>query len=91
MEELTERLGRIEKLLLLQSKEVLNVAEAAMILGLSEDRLRHLVSDRKVPHYKSETGRVSFKKSELDTWRLGTRVPTQQEIDTQATTYIHTK
>lgn len=91
MEEIQERLSRIEKLLLLQNKEVLNVAEAAILLDLSEDRLRHLVSDRKVPHYKSETGRVSFRKTELDTWRLGTRVPTQQEIDSQATTYIHTK
>ena len=37
-----ERLERIERLLLLGSKEVLNTSEIALLLGISESRVRHL-------------------------------------------------
>ena len=38
-----ERLERIERLLLLGSKEVLNTSEIALLLGISESRVRHLM------------------------------------------------
>lgn len=47
-----ERLERIERLLLLGSKEVLNTSEIALLLGISESRVRHLTSAKKIPHYK---------------------------------------
>ncbi|MBD5312482.1 MAG: helix-turn-helix domain-containing protein [Bacteroides sp.] len=83
-----ERLERIEALLSIGVKEVLNVREAAAMLGISADRVRHLVSDKVLPHYRNAAGRVTFLRSELTDWCLATRVPTQKEIESQAATYV---
>ncbi len=57
-----ERLERIERLLLLGSKEVLNTSEIALLLGISESRVRHLTSAKKIPHYKQATKSISGKR-----------------------------
>lgn len=56
-----ERLERIERLLLLGSKEVLNTSEIALLLGISESRVRHLTSAKKIPHYK-QGNKIYFRK-----------------------------
>ena len=82
-----EKLSRIEKLVLLQSKEVLNVAEVGILLNLSSSRIYHLVSAREIPHYKK--GKlVFFKKTEIEEWLLQDRIPTNQELEDKATTYV---
>lgn len=57
-----ERLERIERLLLLGSKEVLNTSEIALLLGISESRVRHLTSAKKIPHYKQGNKIISGKR-----------------------------
>lgn len=57
-----ERLERIERLLLLGSKEVLNTSEIALLLGISESRVRHLTSSKKIPHYSRATKYISEKR-----------------------------
>ena len=84
-----ERLERIEKLLVITSKEVLNVSETAMMLGVSESRVRHMMSSREIPYYKRGVC-VSFKKSEIEAWRLDKRFPTDAETKAQAATYVTT-
>jgi len=82
-----EKLSRIEKLVLLQAKEVLNVAEVGILLNLSSSRIYHLVSAREIPHYKK--GKlVFFKKTEIEEWLLQDRIPTNQELEDKATTYV---
>ncbi len=82
-----EKLSRIEKLVLLQAKEVLNVAEVGILLNLSSSRIYHLVSAREIPHYKK--GKlVFFKKTEIEKWLLQDRIPTNQELEDKATTYV---
>ena len=83
-----KRLERIETLLSLSVKDVLSVKEVAAFIGRSESRVRHLVSRREIPHYKSETGQVSFVKSEIEAWRLGIKIPTSAETDSLASTHI---
>ena len=78
-----ERLARIERLILIQSKEALTVSEVALMLGLSESRVRHLTSEKELPNYKN----TYFKKSEIEKWMLSERVPTNSEIRSQATTH----
>ncbi len=84
-------LERIETLLSLKVKEVLSVKEVAALLGRTENRIRHLVSAREIPHYKNERGQVSFRKSEIEEWQLGQRIPTNAEINNIATTYTALK
>lgn len=52
MEAIEAKLEAIEQLMITSFKEVLNVREASLYLGVSEDRLRHMISHREVPHYK---------------------------------------
>lgn len=88
--ETNERLERIEKLLTIQGKEALKVSEAAMFLGISESRLRHLTSERRIPYYK-QGGSTFLKKSEIEAWMLAQRVPTTEEINIKAATYCATR
>lgn len=85
-----EQLDRIEKLVRLNSKEVLDVEEVALMLNVSKSRIYHLVSSRNIPHYK-QGKKVYFKKSEIKEWQLQDRIPTNAEIDSKASTYIVTK
>lgn len=82
-----QRLERIERLLTMQVFKPLEVKDAAILLKLSESRVRHLVSEREIPHYKNERGGVSFIKEELEEWKLGRRIATNQEINNRAVTY----
>lgn len=85
-----EQLDRIEKLVRMGAKEVLNVDEVALLLNVSQSRIYHLVSSRNIPHYK-QGKKVYFKKSEIEEWQLQDRIPTNAEIDSKASTYIATK
>ena len=86
-----QHLERIEALLAIRTKEVLTVKEVAALLDRSEVRIRALCSQLEIPHYKNDRGQVSFLKSEIEEWRLGKKVLTNSEIETQAATYIATK
>lgn len=82
-----ERLSRIERMVLLGSKNVLDTSEVAMMLNLSESRIRHLVSERRIPHYK-QGSKTFFKKSEIEQWQCSQRIPTDKEISSLATTHM---
>ena len=84
-----ERLERIERLLLLGSKEVLNSSEIALLLGITESRVRQLASAKKIPHYK-QGNKIYFRKKEIEAWQLQSRVPTDDEIRSRGTTYAVT-
>ena len=84
-----EQLDRIEKLVRVGAKEVLNVEEASLMLRVSKSRVYHLVSSREIPHYKNGKN-VLFKKSEIEEWLLRDRIPTNNEIDSKAATYVAT-
>lgn len=80
------QLARLERLLVIGTKEVLNIEDLSLMTGLSKSRIYALVNERKVPYYKPN-GKLYFKKSEIEDWLLQNRVPTQAEVDSQAETY----
>lgn len=85
-----ERIERIEKLLIVSAKQVLNAGECTLMLGISESRVRHLACDKDIPHYKK--GKLLFfKKSEIEDWMLRDRVPTNEEMKNKANLYCLTK
>jgi excisionase family DNA binding protein len=84
MDEIIERLERLEALLTMQ-KEVLSLGEAARYLDMSDDRLRRLARERSVPHYK-QGRKLYFKRSELDDWRCSSPVPTIERTTAEAVT-----
>lgn len=81
-----QRLERIERLLIITSKEVLTTSDMAILLNVSESRIRHLTSAREIPYYK-QGGKTYFKKSEIEEWQLSQRIPSNQEIKCKAATY----
>ncbi len=90
MEKIEQTLQRLETMLIIGMKNVLDVRETASMLGVTPDHVRHLVSDRAIPHYK-KGARVFFRKSEIEEWQLDTRIPTHTELQRQAATHIATK
>jgi len=75
-----EKLANIERLLIINGKDALNVSECAIFLGITPSRVRHLASERDIPHYK-RGGKMYFSKQELQDWMLAERIPTNKEIE----------
>lgn len=84
-----ERLERIERLILMSSKNALNTKEVAIMLDISESRVRHLVNEKSLPYYK-QGNKTYFKKTEIESWMLHTRYESKAEIESKAATYIAT-
>lgn len=89
--ELTERLARLESLLLTGTKEVLTLDECSTFTGYSKNHLYRLTSQRVIPFYKPMGGTIYFKKQEIEAWLLQNRQATEAEINSKATTYCRTK
>lgn len=84
-----ERLARIERMIIMSSKNALNTKEVAIMLDISESRVRHLIMEKSIPYYK-QGKKTYFKKSEIEDWMLHTRYETKVEIESKASTYIAT-
>ena len=85
--DVNERLERIERIMLMGNKEVLDTEDLAIYIKRSPARIRTLVSKREIPHYKNDRGHVHFKKTEIDEWLLGQKVHTNDELDTTGRQY----
>ena len=67
------------------TKEVLTSEEAAKYLGVSKSALYKWTSERKIPHYKSPTGKMCFfNRQEVEAWMQSQRVATDEELEAQA-------
>lgn len=84
---LEERLDRIEQLVILGFKKALNVADVAMLLGVSQSRVRHMANDNTIPSYKTG-GKLYFDKDEIENHLLSNRRPSKSEISSLAATRI---
>lgn len=86
-EQLNETLARIERYVLMGSKDVFTIEEAAAFTGYSVQRLYALTSTREIPHYK-RGGKVYFRKDELTDWMTEVRIMSNAQIEMEATKYI---
>lgn len=89
LQELSDQLGRVERLAAIGTKPVLDLDEAALFTGFSKGHLYRLTSERQIPHYKKNR-KLYFKKTELEAWLTEDRVLTAAEIDSRASTYVAT-
>ena len=80
-------LGYEERLKRCLYLNVLEVADVAVMINRSENRIRHMVSERAIPHYCNERGNITFLKTEIEEWMLGQKVSTEAELSSQATTH----
>ena len=87
---LTE-LQELKKLTLLGAKEALTMEDAALITGLSKSHLYKCVGKKLIPYWKSQGGKFTyFNKDELTAWMLQRRIKTNDEVESEAATYVAT-
>ena len=85
--EIKKEFQELKKLMQL-SKTTLNMDEAVLLTGLSKGYLYRLVASRKIPHWKSKGGKLTFfSKSELLNWLLHSKVLTEEETASEAANY----
>jgi len=90
-EKVLTELEEIKRLTLLGVKSVLTMSDCALLTGLSKSHLYKLVCYKKIPHYKSDGGKLTrFDKSEVEDWMRQNRVKTNDEVETAAATYVTT-
>ena len=90
--ELLQALQKIKDAALLAAKPILTMDDAAAFMGVTKCNLYKLVSAKRIPYYKSAGGKFTyFKRVELEQWLTAVRVPTNDELEAQATTRSVTK
>lgn len=89
LEQLGEKIDNLSRLTLISSKTVLDFEETLMFTGLSKGHLYRLTSGRQIPFFKKNR-KLYFKKSDLEEWMLEQRIPTNNEVQGMATTYVAT-
>lgn len=88
--EIKEQLDRIELYSLIAAKNVLNIDEAAIILGMTVRGVRENVRNRIIPCYKPNANLLYFKKSELEEWMTQNRIKSMAELKSEAAAYCFT-
>lgn len=85
-----QRLDKIESLLIniTNSKKVMNLDEVADYTGYSKSFIYKLTSTGGIPCYKPQGKQIFFEKEEIDNWLLQNRKATNDEIQSQAATYV---
>lgn len=71
MEEILQRLDRIERLTLIGVKNVLTIDETCCLTGLSKSFIYNLTMRKAIPHYRAvgvNRKRLYFKKDEIERW-----------------------
>ena len=87
MNDITERLDKLERLTLLAAKKkALTLSDVSLLTGLSHSHIYKLCASKSIPYYKAEIGgKVSyFDRDELDAWMLSRRIKTDAEIEQAA-------
>ena len=85
-----EKLEAIERNSLLAAKNVLTLEDVHLLTGLSKSHLYKLTSNRQIPHYKQNGGRIIyFDRAEIEAWMKQNRVNTQQEAENFALDYCN--
>lgn len=88
--EIKEQLDRIEQYSMIAAKTMLNIKEAAFILGMTVRGVRENVRNRIIPCYKPNVNRLYFKKSELEEWMTQNRRKSMAELKSEAAAYCFT-
>ena len=86
LEDIAQRLERLETLVTLSAKEVLDINDVAQLTGYSAKYLRLLIANREIPHYR-RGNRLFFNREEIEDWMMGTRIPTREEMNIKAMGY----
>lgn len=91
MELFQKQLDRIEVLIEKQNilkKEILSLEEAAEYLQLSKSCLYKITSSKEIQHYVPGGKKIYFRREELDSWVLNSKVRSINEFDVETESYL---
>lgn len=71
-------------------KNILSFEETVEYTGFSDSYLYKLTSGRKIPHYKPTGRKIFFRREEIDAWLLRNPIKTDEQLNTEAATYVST-
>lgn len=89
-EEIKQALGEIKRSVIVMMKNVWNVSDLALVLDISESRVRHMAAEQILPSYKQGNARY-FKREEIEAWQTANRTASKDEINSMASTYCATR
>lgn len=89
-EELKQSLSDIKRSMISLMKNVWSVKDLALVLEISESRVRHMASEQVIPTYK-QNGSLYFKREEIEAWQTRNRTASKDEINSQASTICATR
>jgi len=75
----------------MSNKNLIPTAEAANYLGLTKGYLHKLMMRKVIPYYKPGGKNCFFDVADLDAYLMKVRIPSQEELDSQAQAYIINK
>lgn len=87
MNDIMKKLEQIRQATLLGAKDTLTVEECSLLTNYTVHWLHQLTSRREIPHFK-KGNRVYFSKKAIERWLQSNPVPTVQETESQAATYV---
>lgn len=88
IQEIISRLERIESLSTLAAKNVLNIDDVAILMGMSKGYVYQLTHDKKIPFYKPTGKQIYFDRSEVEAWMKRNRVNSVDEAQSKAVSYV---
>lgn len=73
IDELNKKLEMVLEGVRIGMRDTIDVSEAALMFGRSEQTIRRWMKERKIPFYCGDDGRITFSRKELDRCMRGTR------------------
>ena len=92
--EIKKELLELKELIQNQSvlqKEVFNMEDTALYLGLSKSHLYKLTSTNQIPHYCPQGKKLYFMKAELNQWLTRNKSFTTDDVEKQAADFLLNK
>lgn len=80
----------MKRSMIVMMKKVWSVKDLAIVLDISESRVRHMAAENVIPTYK-QNGSLFFKREEIEAWQTKNRTASRDEINSEAATYCATR
>ena len=90
MNQLLQAIQDLTEQIRLADKDALSLTEISKWMGKTPNRIRQMVREGSIPHYK-QGNLLYFSKREVEAWLLKDKVATREELRAKAHNYLNNK
>ena len=87
---LIDALDNLRWAIIATHKNVWSVSELALVLGISDARVREMAKKHSIPFYR-QNGRMDFRRTDVEAWQTLERQSATYEVQRDAATYCAKK